>query len=66
VGSTETARPKGPKSEAQRAEAGEVIGEGMFPSLGRGCSPPSQVENLEERCVSFLGGVRGEALATWP
>jgi len=24
--------------------------------LGRGCSPPNQVENLEERCVSSLSG----------
>jgi len=33
VGSTEMARPEGPQSEAQKLEL-----------LGRGCSPPNQVE----------------------
>ena len=32
VGSTEMARPKGPKSEAQRAERGGVIGDVPLPT----------------------------------
>ena len=32
-GFTQMTRPEGPKSEARRAERGEVLGEGMFPSL---------------------------------
>jgi len=31
LGSTEIARPKRPKIEAQRVERGEILGEGMFP-----------------------------------
>jgi len=45
VGSTETARPKGPKSEAQKAEREGVLVEGMSPSpsargLGERCKLP--------------------------
>jgi len=32
VGSTEIARPEGPKSEARTAERDGVLGEGTFPS----------------------------------
>jgi len=33
VGSMEMATPRGPKSEARRADRGWVLEEGMFPSL---------------------------------
>jgi len=55
-GDARSLKPKGPKSEARKAERGWV--------LGSGCSPPHQLRDLES-AVSSPVGVRSKSSLTW-